>query len=79
MFYAGDNDLAAGKTPEQVFEDFANSWPRCARACPKTPIIFISIKPSLARWKLIDQGREANTLDRGTGGKDDPLIDVRRR
>ena len=73
VFYAGDNDLAAGKGPEQVFEDFKQFVAKVHAALPKTPIVFISIKPSIARWKLIDQGREANKLIAALAA-DDPLL-----
>jgi lysophospholipase L1-like esterase len=73
VFYAGDNDLAAGKTPEQLFEDFKQFVAKVHAALPKTPIVFISIKPSIARWKLIDQGREANKLIAAMAA-DDPLL-----
>lgn len=62
VLYAGDNDLAAGKTPEQVFADFKD-FVRAVRAgLPKTRVVYLSIKPSVARWKLVDRGRQANAL-----------------
>ena len=31
-------------------------------ALPDTPVLYLSIKPSVARWHLIDKIREANRL-----------------
>ena len=60
VMYAGDNDLAAGKSPQQVLEDFQGFVNKVRADLPDVPIDFISIKPSLARWRLIDNIRQAN-------------------
>ena len=60
VFYAGDNDVAAGKTPEQVLADYKKFVAKIHAELPRTRIIYIAIKPSLARWNLIDKMREAN-------------------
>jgi lysophospholipase L1-like esterase len=62
VFYAGDNDIASGKSPKEVADDFGKFVARVHEALPATPIVFISIKPSKARWKLWDQAQEANGL-----------------
>ena len=62
VFYAGDNDIASGKTPEQALADFRALVARIHAALPKTRILFVSIKPSIARWKLVDRMRKANEL-----------------
>jgi lysophospholipase L1-like esterase len=62
VFYAGDNDIAAGKSPEQVRDDFREFVAKVRGAQPELPIIFISIKPSIARWKLAEEIKEANRL-----------------
>ena len=62
VVYGGDNDLAAGKTPEMVFADYKTLVRKIRRALPRTRIAFIAIKPSLARWKLIASIRKANAL-----------------
>lgn len=62
VIYAGDNDIAAGKTPEQVLADFEGFVAKVRVKLPDVPIRFISIKPSLARWKLIDKIKDANRL-----------------
>lgn len=62
VVYAGDNDLARGLTPEQVSHDFEQLVHKIHAALPQTRVIFIGIKPSLARWKLVAEGRTANKL-----------------
>lgn len=78
VLYAGDNDLASGKTPAQVRADFDAFVSKVHAALPRARIAFVGIKPSLARWKLIDRVREANALVRAACDKDDRLgfIDV---
>jgi lysophospholipase L1-like esterase len=60
VFYAGDNDVALGRTPEQVLADFKAF---CA-AVPECRILFLAIKPSVARWKQFDVQKKANALVR---------------
>jgi len=60
VLYAGDNDLAAGKTPAQVFGAFRQFMDVVHRSLPGTPVAFVAIKPSLAREALLPQIRETN-------------------
>ncbi|HMP07216.1 MAG TPA: SGNH/GDSL hydrolase family protein [Lacipirellulaceae bacterium] len=62
VFYAGDNDIAAGKSPQQVHVDFRAFVDKVRASLPDTPLVFIAIKPSIARWKLRDAMQEANWL-----------------
>ena len=62
VVYAGDNDIAGGKSPEQVRDDFHAFVEKVRGPQPELPIVFISIKPSIARWKLADKIKEANRL-----------------
>ncbi len=59
-FYAGDNDVAKGKSAEQVFEDYRKFLDLVARDLPKTHVIYLPIKPSLARWNLWPAMQTAN-------------------
>lgn len=62
VFYAGDNDIAKKRTPAQVRDDF-NAFAKAVHAkLPKTLILYLPVKPSLARWKLYDTQKEANAL-----------------
>ena len=60
FFYAGDNDIAAGKTAEEVAADFASFTDLVRSHFPKTKVWFVAIKPSLARWQLWPVMAEAN-------------------
>ena len=59
---AGGNDLWAGKTPEQVFADFKEFTAAVHAKLPATEIVFVSLSPSLARWKQHEQEKEVNRL-----------------
>ena len=61
VFYAGDNDLSQ-KTPETVLQDFKTFADKVHWAFPKTPILFVSIKPSVARWKNKEKIMKTNRL-----------------
>jgi len=61
VLYAGDNDLAAGKSPETVVADFTAFVQTVRKALPETRILFLSIKASTRRWKMADKIRDANT------------------
>lgn len=78
IVYAGDNDIANGKRPEQVLRDYKRLVERIHRKLPKTKIGYISVKPSLARWGLIEKIRKTNDLIRRYSSRDHLLsyIDV---
>jgi lysophospholipase L1-like esterase len=73
ILYAGDNDIAAGKTPEQVFADFQAFVRTVQKALPRTRIVFLSIKPSLRRWPLWPKMRQTNVLIERECKKDERL------
>ncbi len=50
VLYAGDNDIAAGKSPEQVAADFKTLCKAIHAKSPTSRLIYIGIKPSPARW-----------------------------
>lgn len=76
VLYAGDNDLANGKTPRQVFEDYKEFVGRVRRKLPDARIAFISIKPSPARASLLQSQKEANGLIKAHAARDKKLIYV---
>jgi lysophospholipase L1-like esterase len=76
VLYAGDNDVANGKTADQVFDDFKDFADLIHKELPKTRIVFISIKPSLARWKMVGEQRKANGLIKAYCKKNDYLTYV---
>ncbi|HSC99430.1 MAG TPA: SGNH/GDSL hydrolase family protein [Casimicrobiaceae bacterium] len=64
LVYAGDNDLAAGAAPEEVFRRFVAFVAGVQRELPDTDVDYISIKPSPARIALLPQIRKTNALIR---------------
>ena len=60
VFYAGDNDLALGRSPEQVVADYQAFVEKIHARLPKTRIAYLAIKPSPARWKLNEKMIAAN-------------------
>ncbi|HWA85744.1 MAG TPA: SGNH/GDSL hydrolase family protein, partial [Opitutus sp.] len=62
VVYAGDNDIAAGKSPETVAADFVAFREKIHAALPGTPIFYLSIKFSNSRIKLKDAMARANAL-----------------
>lgn len=78
IFYAGDNDLAAGRTPAQVLADFQAFVAAIHGPLPATRIAFVAIKPSLARWAIVDKVRDTNARIREACDADDRLgfVDV---
>jgi lysophospholipase L1-like esterase len=62
VLYCGDNDIAAGRSPEQVAADFAELHGAIRAAFPKTTLIYLTIKPSPSRWEIWPKHRRANEL-----------------
>jgi len=76
VMYAGDNDIFRGKTPKEVSDDFDSFVKLIHASAPETRIVFIAIKPSIARWSLVDKVREANELIQSNIRKDARLAYV---
>lgn len=64
LLYAGDNDLGNGRSPEDVLDAFRDLAAQSERLLGPTPLAFLSIKPSPARWAIDAQIRRANELVR---------------
>jgi lysophospholipase L1-like esterase len=73
VVYAGDNDIAAGKSPEQVVAAYQKLVEKIHAQLPETRIVFVSIKPSLKRWALIEPIRHANRSIAEIAAKDKRL------
>lgn len=76
VLYAGDNDLAAGKTPEQVFANYQAFIQKIRAKLPETRVLYLSIKPSPSRWHLKDQIQAANRMISGLKGDRLTFIDT---
>lgn len=73
VFYSGDNDIAHGKTADQVFADFETLLKKVHEKLPKTKFVALSIKPSAARWNLWPQMKEVNRRVQALA-ETDPLL-----
>ncbi len=62
ILYAGDNDLAEGRQPQEVCLFFYALAEKIIHHFPNVPVTFLSIKPSPARWHLVNEIRTANAL-----------------
>ena len=61
FIYEGDNDINAGKSPEEVLANADKLLTLLRSQLPaKVKIIFISAKPSVARWQLKTKYEEFN-------------------
>ncbi|MFK8008504.1 MAG: GDSL-type esterase/lipase family protein [Saprospiraceae bacterium] len=52
VFYCGENDISEGASPETVFASFKTFVKIIETRLPETKLIYISMKPSIARWNL---------------------------
>ena len=70
IIYAGENDVASGKvTAQEVHDRFVTLFTKIRKSLPKTPIVFISMKPSPSRRKFLPITMEANELIKNYIGK----------
>ena len=76
VLYAGDNDLAAGKSPTQVYNDFLSFVGIIHQRLPGVRVAFVAIKPSISRWNIVDKIRETNRLVRDRVRTDNQLAYV---
>jgi lysophospholipase L1-like esterase len=76
VLYEGDNDIAVGRSPQQVLADFREFVRLVRDSLPRARIVFIGIKPSPSRWKQVDLQREANRLVRDVVARDTLLAFV---
>jgi lysophospholipase L1-like esterase len=64
VLYAGENDLDHGTSPEDVQDQFEEFVTQADDRLGMVPLIFISIKPSPARWWNVGAIRRTNALIR---------------
>jgi lysophospholipase L1-like esterase len=78
VFYAGENDIDAGKSVDRVVGDFAAFMERKTRVLGKTPVYFISLKPSKLRFAQLPLQSQVNAAIRTRAGerRDLHYIDV---
>ncbi|MEZ6242255.1 MAG: GDSL-type esterase/lipase family protein [Phycisphaerales bacterium] len=63
VYYCGDNDLGDNNTDSRAAADgFIDFAKRVHKRRPLTPILYLSIKPSIARWSNWDAMDRANHM-----------------
>ena len=60
VLYVGENDIDAKQTAENILEDFKTFVALRDKNLPNTPLVFISLKPSLLRWQMWSEMNKAN-------------------
>ena len=60
LVYEGDNDLAAGKSVEQVYADYVAFLTLVEEQLPDADVAFISTKPSPSRSQYLEVTRQLN-------------------
>ena len=71
---AGGNDLHAGKSVEQVFQDYKTFVATVRAKLPDVPIAYIALSPSPARWKEKAAGDQLNAAIADYSKKNKNLI-----
>lgn len=64
FIYCGENDIGTSEKVDgkEVFKRFKTLYKSLRNHFPETPIVFVSIKPSLLRWSMKDRMIDANAL-----------------
>ena len=62
FIYAGENDIAAGKSAQFVADNFTKLWMMINQKLPSAEIYFLSIKPSPSREKYFAEVDKANAM-----------------
>jgi lysophospholipase L1-like esterase len=60
VVYEGDNDLAKGKSLEDLAKEYEAFSNRLKMALPKTKLVYLAVRPSLARIAIVDKQKEFN-------------------
>ena len=60
VVYEGDNDLAKGKSPEELAKEYENFSNRLKMALPKTKLVYLAVRPSLSRIAIVDKQKQFN-------------------
>lgn len=62
FIYAGENDIAAGKTGIFTAREFYKLWAMIKQNLPNAEIYFMAIKPSPSRAKFLPEVKTANAM-----------------
>ncbi|MBX7171965.1 MAG: hypothetical protein K1X72_13465 [Pyrinomonadaceae bacterium] len=70
VLYAGENDVNEGVAPETVLESYRKFLAMFRAEFSKTKLVYVSLKPSPARWALADKYKQTNNLIKNEIAKD---------
>jgi lysophospholipase L1-like esterase len=78
VVYAGENDIADGRTAEMLAQDVDALLALRRKHLPKSKLVYIALKPSPSRAEKLEEVRKANTLirQRLAGQKRAMFVDV---
>jgi len=76
VLYEGDNDIAQGIYPSKIADTFIDLVKKIHIELPQCRIYFLSIKPSISRWKMWGKMEESNGLIAKECAKDNKLMYV---
>ncbi len=76
VVYEGDNDAAAGVSPEGIRDEYVAFIQRVRKKLPETRFYVLAIKPSISRWTIWPRMKKANALIRRECEKDRTLTFV---
>ncbi len=62
VLYAGDNDLGDGRHPEEVLIFFRQMVVEVRKRFGNIPLVYLSVKPSIRRFNIIEQIRFTNKI-----------------
>jgi lysophospholipase L1-like esterase len=71
IIYAGDNDLGDGILPEETFLSYWRLLTQIRNRFGDVPCYYISIKPSIQRWGIVNLIQETNQLIKAETDKDE--------
>ena len=76
VLYEGENDIDAGKSLEEIETDFLTFMRRKTEALGATPVYFIAVKPSPARWAKFARQSALNARVRALAATREDLVFV---
>jgi lysophospholipase L1-like esterase len=74
VIYSGDNDLDRGMTPEEVIADFKVLLQTIHAKVPNAQVGVISLKPSIARFDMVDSFLAVNRMLKEIDKRDDKMV-----
>ena len=57
---AGGNDINAGESAEQVFQDYKDFVAKIRTRLPEVDVVYIGLSPTIKRWTQVEEGNKLN-------------------